>query len=61
MSRNGRFVAFTSAATNLVAGDSNGRADVFMHDRDADGDGGLDELDAFACQSRQRRDRRSRG
>jgi Tol biopolymer transport system component len=29
----GRFVAFTSSATNLVAGDSNGVDDVFVHDR----------------------------
>src|SRR5256886_498703 len=29
----GRFVAFTSAAPDLVAGDTNGAADVFVHDR----------------------------
>jgi len=29
----GRFVAFTSIATNLVPDDSNGTADVFVHDR----------------------------
>jgi hypothetical protein len=28
----GRYVVFTSAATNLVAGDSNGAVDVFMRD-----------------------------
>ena len=28
----GRYVAFTSAATNLVAGDTNGVSDVFLHD-----------------------------
>ncbi|MFN8612666.1 MAG: Ig-like domain-containing protein [Vulcanimicrobiota bacterium] len=33
VSADGRFVAFTSSATNLVAGDSNGRDDVFVHDR----------------------------
>src|SRR5947207_2433895 len=33
MSADGRFVAFVSAATNLVAGDTNGVADVFVHDR----------------------------
>jgi Tol biopolymer transport system component len=32
LSADGRFVAFTSAATNLVPGDSNGRIDVFVHD-----------------------------
>ena len=31
-------VAFNSTATNLVAGD-NGKLDVFVHDRDADGNG----------------------
>jgi Tol biopolymer transport system component len=29
----GRFVAFTSDASNLVAGDTNGRYDVFVRDR----------------------------
>ncbi|MDP9402039.1 MAG: calcium-binding protein [Actinomycetota bacterium] len=33
ISGDGRFVAFTSYATNLVAGDTNGTADVFVHDR----------------------------
>ncbi len=33
ISDNGRFVAFGSAATNLVAGDTNGVADVFVRDR----------------------------
>lgn len=35
MSADGRFVAFTSAATNLVAGDTNGRDDAFLRDRTA--------------------------
>lgn len=30
ISANGRFVAFVSAATNLVAGDGNGQSDVFV-------------------------------
>lgn len=34
MSRDGRFVAFVSWADNLVPGDTNKRADVFVHDRD---------------------------
>ncbi len=34
ISRNGRFVAFVSYASNLVV-DSNGEADVFVHDRQA--------------------------
>jgi CSLREA domain-containing protein len=29
----GRFISFESSATNLVAGDTNGRTDVFRHDR----------------------------
>jgi hypothetical protein len=48
ISGDGRYVAFVSAATNLVAGDTNGVADVFVHDRDPDGDEVLDEIDARA-------------
>ena len=33
ISGDGRYVAFTSLATNLVAGDTNGVADVFVRDR----------------------------
>jgi Tol biopolymer transport system component len=33
LSADGRFVAFSSAATNLVPGDTNGVTDVFVHDR----------------------------
>jgi Tol biopolymer transport system component len=33
ISADGRFVAFASLAANLVAGDTNGRGDVFVHDR----------------------------
>ncbi|MGJ6968623.1 S8 family serine peptidase [Streptosporangium sp. G11] len=33
ISADGRFVAFESGATNLVAGDANGHADVFVRDR----------------------------
>jgi Tol biopolymer transport system component len=33
ISRDGRYVAFESAASNLVAGDTNGASDVFVHDR----------------------------
>ena len=33
ISANGRFVAFESGASNLVAGDSNGYRDIFVHDR----------------------------
>ncbi|HEV8111211.1 MAG TPA: calcium-binding protein [Planctomycetota bacterium] len=37
MSSDGRYVAFRSSASNLVAGDTNGRDDVFLHDRNATG------------------------
>jgi hypothetical protein len=33
LSADGRYVAFYSFATNLVPGDNNGAADVFVHDR----------------------------
>ena len=33
ISASGRYVAFVSSATNLVAGDTNGAGDVFVHDR----------------------------
>ena len=33
ISADGRFVAFSSDASNLVPGDTNGRGDVFVHDR----------------------------
>ena len=33
ISADGRFVAFISEASNLVAGDTNGLADIFLHDR----------------------------
>jgi Tol biopolymer transport system component len=33
VSDNGRWIAFDSAATNLVAGDTNARQDCFLHDR----------------------------
>lgn len=46
MSSDGRFVAFTSGADNLVADDRNRAFDVFVHDRDVDGDGVLDETGA---------------
>ena len=33
LSADGRFVAFESAASNLVVGDTNNRSDIFVHDR----------------------------
>ena len=35
ISGDGRFIAYQSSASNLVAGDMNGRGGVFVHDRDA--------------------------
>lgn len=35
VSADGRYVAFTAAASNLVADDTNGTGDVFVHDREA--------------------------
>jgi hypothetical protein len=32
ISANGRFVAFTSRASNLVPGDTNGVEDIFVHE-----------------------------
>jgi len=43
LSGDGRFVAFYSYATTLVSGDTNSSPDVFLHDRDADGNGIFDE------------------
>jgi hypothetical protein len=48
ISGDGRFVAFASAATNLVAGDTNGLPDIFLRDRDTDADGVFDEPGAAA-------------
>ncbi len=48
ISADGRFVAFASDASNLVAGDTNLATDVFLHDRDADEDGVFDEPGAIA-------------
>jgi Tol biopolymer transport system component len=43
ISDDGRYVAFTSSAPNLVTGDGNGASDVFVRDRDTDADGIFDE------------------
>jgi hypothetical protein len=48
ISADSRFVAFESFANNLVAGDTNGALDIFVHDRDTDGDGIFDEPNAIA-------------
>ena len=48
MSGDGRVVAFESAASNLVEGDTNGQWDIFVRDRDTDFDGILDEPGAVS-------------
>ena len=50
ISADGRFVAFVSAASNLLGpgGDTNGFDDVFVRDRDADEDDTFDEPGAVA-------------
>jgi Tol biopolymer transport system component len=43
ISGNGRFIVFVSSASNLVEGDTaDGYSDIFLYDRDADGDGAFD-------------------
>ena len=42
-SDDGRHVVFQSNAVNLVDDDANGLQDIFVHDRDADGDGIFDD------------------
>jgi VCBS repeat-containing protein len=48
ISATGRFVTFYSYADNLVSGDSNNLADIFVHDRDTDGDEAFDEAEGIA-------------
>jgi Tol biopolymer transport system component len=48
MTPDGRTVLFRSAATNLVAGDTNLLPDLFIRDRDTDRDGVFDEPGAVA-------------
>ena len=43
LSKDGRFVAFESLASNLVGGDTNGSYDIFPCDRDPDVNGVFDE------------------
>lgn len=44
LSHDGRFVAFFSSATNLAPGGVSGSSEVFVRDRDADGNGVFDEI-----------------
>ncbi len=47
LSGDGRFVAFSSQASNLVANDTNSVRDIFVVDRDPDADGVFDEPNGF--------------
>lgn len=49
ISGDGRYVAFDSAASNLVAGESNGLRDIFVHDRQT-GATGKTSLDGAGVQ-----------
>jgi IPT/TIG domain-containing protein len=48
ISADGRYLVFSSLASNLVAGDTNADYDVFVTDRDADGNGIPDEPSGVA-------------
>lgn len=48
ISGTGRFVAYYSRASNLVSGDTGPWSDIFVHDRDADGNGVFDEAGGIA-------------
>src|SRR5262249_27999982 len=48
VSSGGRYVVYESFASNLVAGDTNNTRDIFLTDRDADGDAIYDEPGAIA-------------
>ena len=48
VSANGRWVVFESTAPNLVNSDTNGLADIYLHDRDTDVDGLYDEAGAIS-------------
>jgi len=50
ISADGRYVAFSSIASNLAPGDADDYIDVFVHDRDTDGDGIFDEAGAIATE-----------
>jgi len=49
ISADGRYVAFSSMASNLVTGDTNGDTDVFVHDRST-GDTTRVSVDSSATQ-----------
>ena len=48
ISGDGRYVAFQSAYNNLVPSDTNGTDDIFVRDRDSDGNGIFDEPNGVA-------------
>ncbi len=48
LSAYGRYVAFSSSAGNLTSGLDNGVSHIYVHDRDANGNGVWDEADGIA-------------
>ena len=54
LSEDGRFVAFTSAATNLVPGDTNGAEDVFVKDLTTGALQRISDVDGRAADGRSR-------
>ena len=48
LSENGRWIVFSSVADNLVPSDTNFGRDIFVRDRDVDGDGVFDEVGQVA-------------
>jgi hypothetical protein len=47
ISADGRFITFVSGATNFASPEALGHQDIFVHDRDTDQNGVLDELGAI--------------
>lgn len=52
----GQVFGFTSDATNVVANDTNGVSDVFVRERDLDGDGTADSFDVFPSNPAEQKD-----
>lgn len=57
ISNDGRYVAFTSSASNLVAGDTNATSDIFLHDTQNGGTTTRVSISLFGAQSNGLSDR----
>ncbi len=57
----GLLLGYESSATNLLPDDSNGLRDVFLSGADSDGDGALDQFDAFPTDPTETSDNDSDG